>query len=62
MFLQSVDYCFCGNKGYTTDNNGYDVFGKSKNCKTPCPGDASKVCGGSGAISVHNTGKGKHFS
>ncbi|KAF8912082.1 WSC domain-containing protein [Gymnopilus junonius] len=45
--------CYCGNAIL------YD-YGLSESCTTPCPGDASNTCGGSGAIQIYSTGAGQY--
>jgi hypothetical protein len=43
--VQAGYACFCG-----TD---YGSYGTATNCTTPCPGDPTKICGGSWANSVY---------
>ena len=43
------DECFCG-------NSGYDQFGLSTDCTTPCSGDSKVICGGDDSLSVYKIG------
>ena len=41
--------CACGDTDYT-------LHGQSVNCKIPCPGNSTQICGGSRAASVYLAG------
>ncbi|PFX16283.1 Neurotrypsin [Stylophora pistillata] len=45
--LEWANECYCGNH--------FNRYGNSTSCQLPCLGDASKVCGGTWALSVYNT-------
>ena len=44
-----------GNKCYCGDF-GYDLFGLSADCTTPCSGDSKVICGGDDSLSVYKIG------
>ena len=43
------DECYCG-------DFGYDLFGLSADCTTPCSGDSKVICGGDDSLSVYKIG------
>lgn len=50
--VEQINMCYCGR-----DGSGFQVYGSSSDCITPCAGNTSQKCGGQFAIDVYKIGR-----